>query len=157
MNADTENTTSQSDIVYPLLSYRMKAADDGTTVRYDYKWNDTGKALTEEEVKVVENCRKSMKLMKYIVLKSWNDYDCSAPCAEIVDDTTYGSWQEAYDAIVKDMLKTYDVSSLDEIEYAYELPSRDKIGDYTHKCGSAWIDDTDCGQMLYNIQTIKID
>ena len=114
MNIDTKNTTSQSDIVYPMLSYRMKVADDGTTARYDYKWNDTGKALTEEEeVNVVENCRKSMKLMKYIVLKSWNDYDCSAPCAEIVDDTTY-------------------------------------------KCGSAWIEDTDSGQMLYNIQTLNL-
>lgn len=29
--------------------------------------------------------------MKYIILKSYNDYDCGAPCAEIVNDTVYGS------------------------------------------------------------------
>lgn len=29
--------------------------------------------------------------MKYIILKSYNDYDCGAPCAEIVNDIVYGS------------------------------------------------------------------
>ena len=154
MNADSKNIASSSGIVYPMLSYRMKTADDGTVVRYDYKWNDTGKALTEEEVNVVEDNRRSMKLMKYLVLKSFNDYDCGAPSASIVNNTAYDSWQEAYDAIVKDILETYEVSSLDEIEYDYELPSRDKIGGYTHKCGTAWINDDD-SQVIYDIQMIK--
>ena len=94
--------------------------------------------------------------MKYIVLKSWNDYDCGAPSAGIVNNTVYSSWQEAYDAIVKDILKDYHVSSLDEIEDDYELPDRDKPGSYTHRCGTAWISGCD-GETLYNIQTIKVD
>ncbi len=94
--------------------------------------------------------------MKYLVLKSWNDYDCGAPCAEIVNDAAYSSWQEAYDAIVKDLLSYYEVSSLDEIEDDYELPDRNKPGSGTHKCGTAWIDTCD-GQVLYDIQTIKVD
>jgi len=48
--------------------------------------------------------------MKYVVLKSWNDYDCGAPSAGIVNNAAYDSWQEAYDAIVKDILDDYDVS-----------------------------------------------
>ena len=27
--------------------------------------------------------------MKYIILKSYNDYDCGTPCAEIVNDILY--------------------------------------------------------------------
>lgn len=94
--------------------------------------------------------------MKYVVLKSWNDYDCGAPCAAIVNDTAYESWQAAYDAIVKDLLDTYKVSSLEELGYDYELPDRNKEGDYTHKCGTAWINDDD-GETLYDIQTIKVN
>ncbi len=94
--------------------------------------------------------------MKYVVLKSWSDYDCGAPCASIVNDTTYESWQEAYDAIVKDILNDYEVSSLDEIEDEYELPDKAEVGSRTHKCGTAWLDTCD-GQVLYEIQTIKVD
>ena len=94
--------------------------------------------------------------MKYLVLKSFNDYDCGAPCAEIVNNTVYSSWQDAYDAIVKDILNDYHVSSLDEIEDDWELPDRDKEGGSTHKCGTAWIDTCD-GQVLYDIHAIKVD
>ncbi len=93
--------------------------------------------------------------MKYIVLKSWSDYDCGAPCASIVNDTTYESWQDAYDAIVKDILNDYEVSSLDEIEDGYELPDRNKPYSSTHKCGTAWLSTCD-GEVLYDIQTIKV-
>lgn len=93
--------------------------------------------------------------MKYVVLKSWSDYDCGAPCASIVNDTTYESWQDAYDAIVKDILNDYDASSLDEVDVVYELPDRDKANSYTHKCGNAWVNDGD-GEILYNIQMIKV-
>lgn len=93
-------------------------------------------------------------VLKYVVLKSWNDYDCGAPCAAIVNDTVYESWHDAYDAIVKDILNDYEVSSLDEIEDDYELPDRDKPDSYTHKCGTAWISNCD-GGTLYDIQTIK--
>lgn len=99
--------------------------------------------------------RKSMKIMKYLVLKSYNDYDCGAPCANIVNNAAYNTWQEAYDAIVNDILKSYEVSSLDELECDYELPDRDNAGSYAHKCGSAWINDDD-GQVIYDIQMIKV-
>lgn len=94
--------------------------------------------------------------MKYIILKSYNDYDCGAPCAEIVNDTVYGSWQDVYDVIVKDILDYYGVSSLNEIEDDYELPDKNKVSSYTHKCGTAWLDACD-GQIFYDIQTIKVD
>ena len=94
--------------------------------------------------------------MKYLVLKSYNDYDCGAPCANIVNNAAYNTWQEAYDAIVKDILKSYEVSSLDELECDYELPDRDKPGSGTHKCGTAWLSTCD-GEVLYDIQTIKVN
>ena len=93
--------------------------------------------------------------MKYIVLKSWSDYDCGAPCAGIVNDRTYDTWQEAYDVIVKDILNDYDVTSLDEVDGDYKLPDRDKVGSYIHKCGNALVSDGD-GETLYNIQMIKV-
>ena len=94
-------------------------------------------------------------MSKYLVLKIWSDYDCGAPCAGIVNDRTYDTWQEAYDAIVKDILNDYDVSSLDEIEDEYELPDRNEAGSRTHKCGTAWISGCD-GEILYDIQTIEV-
>lgn len=94
--------------------------------------------------------------MKYVVLKSWNDYDCGAPCAGIVNDVAYSSWQDAYDAIVNDILSDYNVSSLDEIKDSYELPDKTKANSSAHKCGTAWLDTCD-GQVIYDIQTIKVD
>lgn len=94
-------------------------------------------------------------MSKYLVLKTWDDYDCGAPCAGIVNSTAYSSWQDAYDAIVKDILNDYGVSSLDEIEDDYELPDRNEVGGRTHKCGTAWISGCD-GEVLYDIQTIEV-
>ena len=93
---------------------------------------------------------------KYAVLCTWSDYDCGSPCARIVNDALCNSWQEAYDVIVKDILDIYEVSSLDDLEYDYKLPDRDKEGSYTHKCGNAWVYDDD-GETLYSVQTIMVD
>ena len=92
--------------------------------------------------------------LAYIVVQLGNDYDCGSPYCVIVGGEVYPTWQDAYDAMVKDILKTYGVKSLDEIEYDHDVPSRDKVGRYTHKCGTAWVQDDD-GEMIWDIRQIK--
>lgn len=43
---------------YPAIAYDIKTEDDGSIVRYNYRWNDTGEALSEEEIALIEDFLK---------------------------------------------------------------------------------------------------
>lgn len=97
--------------------------------------------------------RQTKMTSKYVVFNTWSDYDCGSPCARLVDDKMYDTWQDAYDAMVKDILDAYEVSSVDDLEYEHDIPPRDKEGAYTHKCATAWVYDDD-GESLWRIHKI---
>ena len=109
-----------------------------------------GKTITKEIMNIVAK--------KYIVICAWSDYDCGAPCASLVGNTFYSSWERAYDAMTEDIKKTMEVSSLEELgekEFDYDVPDRNIPNDHTHKCGSAWVHADADGEYIWNITEIQ--
>ena len=96
---------------------------------------------------------------KYVIVVSQCDYDCSAPNSYILNETSYSSWYDAYDAIVADMLEEYGAESIEQLEnldcVEIGLPER-KQNMHAHKCATAYAFDEEYNEeKFWDIQTIN--
>ena len=93
---------------------------------------------------------------KYIVINTESDYDCGAPWIDIVGKKLYDTWEEAYDAMVADILETFKAESIEELEREYDIgiPKREDKDGSESKTATAYVNSDD-GPVYWDIQKMK--
>lgn len=84
---------------------------------------------------------------RYIVVKTYSEYDSGSPCAEIVEQKVCKTKEEAY-ALMK-----ADYQTMASDCYDGDIAEFDKRR--VHKCGQAYIHDCD-GTVLWNIEEVYL-
>ena len=95
--------------------------------------------------------------MKYIVICSGSDYDVGTPWVNIVDSAIFDTYEDAFNALVKDFSKETETDSKEDFYQQIdngeisdgEWPENSNFG----KFGKAFYDFGD-GPVIYTINTI---
>lgn len=106
----------------------------------------------------------------YMVTRSEPDYDCGSAWTSVLNDKGYKTAEDAYNAMIADILKEMNLKSIDEIPDEDDYEACDAMREYgidswgvpktfsehVHKTCDAYLKTCD-GEITYEIQTIEVD